>query len=39
LELLGFCKRDVRLPQVPVSEATYNALKKEMEALALKRNG
>lgn len=39
LELLGFCKRDVRLPQVPVSETTYNALKKEMEALALKRNG
>lgn len=38
MELLGFCSSEVRLPQVPVSKATYSALQKELEALALKRN-
>jgi len=31
LEILGFCSREVRLPQVPVSERTYLGLKKAME--------
>jgi 4-hydroxy-tetrahydrodipicolinate synthase len=31
MEILGFCSREVRLPQVPVSERTYLALKKAME--------
>ncbi len=39
MELLGLCRREVRLPQVPVSDATFNALKSELEALTLKRNG
>jgi len=31
MNILGFCSGEVRLPQVPVSEATYLALKKEIE--------
>lgn len=38
MEILGFCSREVRLPLVPVSSATFNSLQKELEALALKRN-
>lgn len=33
LELMGFCEKTVRLPQVPVSEKTYAALKSALEAL------
>lgn len=38
MELLGFCSRHVRLPQVPVSEKTFQALRVQLEELALKRN-
>lgn len=37
LELMGFCEKNVRLPQVPVSDKTYAALKTQLEALTANR--
>jgi len=31
MEILGLCRRDVRIPQTSVSEATFQALKAEIE--------
>jgi len=31
LEILGFCKNELRLPLVPLSENNYIELKKEIE--------
>jgi 4-hydroxy-tetrahydrodipicolinate synthase len=31
MEILGFCRRDVRIPLVPLSDANYQKLKNEME--------
>ena len=30
MEILGLCRQDVRIPQTPVSETTYQALKREI---------
>ncbi|MEO1257366.1 MAG: 4-hydroxy-tetrahydrodipicolinate synthase [Bacteroidota bacterium] len=34
LEILGYCRKELRLPLVPVSESTYANLKKEVEKIA-----
>ncbi|MCB9290924.1 MAG: 4-hydroxy-tetrahydrodipicolinate synthase [Lewinellaceae bacterium] len=31
MEILGLCRQDVRIPLTPVTEATYQKLKKELE--------
>lgn len=31
MEILGFCRRDVRIPLVPLTEKNYQNLKREME--------
>lgn len=33
LEILGFCKNELRLPLVPVSKMNYDGLKKEIEKI------